>query len=283
MSSKWEDGNIKITFEKSKPGTYTVLLHINELSNASISNPHMIKATSFITNLNIQRVDKNTPLKYSGAYYWYARGNVNPKKVDGDFLYRLPVSPGKDYLVTKHYNVNEKYFGEESTNYHSYQFNAEKGDTVFAVRKGIVMEIEDGADPVASGSNVSYSTQRNSMIIEHEDGTMAWYGVLEKNSFMVKEGDMVYPHTPLALAGTYDMQEYQIRLRIYYLTYDNKVKFSREKGFKTSTEYIAPRFITANGILKLEHGKTYSSAVITEDIITKEMTRKEKKEYGKGQ
>ena len=38
------------------------------------------------------------------------------------------------------------------------------------------------------------------MIIEHEDGTLAYYNVLEKNSFMVKVGDIVYPDTPLALS-----------------------------------------------------------------------------------
>mgnify|MGYP003623678400 FL=1 len=97
---------------------------------------------------------------------------------------------------------------------------------------------------------------------------------------MVKEWDIVYPGTPLALAGTYDNKTFQVRVHVAYYIYDKSINAATVQEVKENVVrcYIEPVFATTQGDLRPVMGEQYT-AVETEAMVTKEMDRKELKNY----
>lgn len=254
-------------------------LTFNRLENAS---PTSYKGTLTSTKgklLNVRPIYPDRSIGYSYSYT-FIRGQLNPK-IDTGFVYLLPVSKGKTVEVLHHINLSSKYFGSvEPKNWKSFQFNVDPGDTVFSTRKGLVVEVKDGFDPENSTS-VSFSSKSNSLLIEHDDGTLAKYDVLKKGSFMVKAGQIVYPHTPLALAGTYDEKtKSQIRFMVYYLIEENleKPEKSGLASQKNFYAFINPVFHTAEGDTRLNARQNYTSDY-NDGHITRELGKREKKKF----
>lgn len=275
-----KDQSIDFFYEKNDFGSFFLNLTFNQLENAT--------PTSYKGNLNaysgkffsIRPLNSNSSIGFSYKYTWI-RGILNPK-IDTGFVYLLPVAKGKTVKALHHSNIDKKYFGGvEPKNWKSFQFDVEPGDTVFSARKGLVVEVNDGIDPDSSVS-VSYCTKSNSILIEHEDGTLASYYVLKKSSLMVKPGQVVYPHTPLALAGTYDVESNsQIRFYVYYLVEENlekpdKITFATKKNYYA---FVNPLFYTSEGNVCLEARQDYTSD-FKEEHILKELTKREKKKLG---
>jgi len=275
-----KDQSIDFFYEKNDFGSFFLNLTFNQLENAT--------PTSYKGNLNaysgkffsIRPLNSNSSIGFSYKYTWI-RGILNPK-IDTSFVYLLPVAKGKTVKALHHSNIDKKYFGGvEPKNWKSFQFDVEPGDTVFSARKGLVVEVNDGIDPDSSVS-VSYCTKSNSILIEHEDGTLASYYVLKKSSLMVKPGQVVYPHTPLALAGTYDVESNsQIRFYVYYLVEENlekpdKITFATKKNYYA---FVNPLFYTSEGNVCLEARQDYTSD-FKEEHILKELTKREKKKLG---
>lgn len=153
----------------------------------------------------------------------------------------------------------------------SYHFHCEKGDTVFAVRKGVVIKIEEPEEVVQS-AGVKYTNQHRHLSIEHEDGTVARYGQIE--NLMVETGDVVCPDTPLALASSFDYETYKFYLTISYrVGVPNTDRSGKEYPFA----YIDPIFSTTNGKMRLTHGGTYSPKV-DQELIEAEMSKRERKQ-----
>lgn len=272
-----DDRSVDFLFEKRDVGSFYLNLTFNRLENAS---PTSFKGTITSSQgklLTVKPLNPDRSVGYSYKYT-YIRGQLNPK-IDTGFVYLLPVSKGKTVKALNHFNINAKYFGSvESKNWKSFQFDVESGDTVFSARKGLVVEVKDGIDPNPS-VNVSYNSDSNSILIEHEDGTLASYSVLKKGSLLVKPGQVVFPHTPLALAGTYDVESNsQIRFYVYYLTEDNLEKSDRTTlaSKKNFYAFVNPLFFTLDGGVYLKSQQNYC-ADFKEEHITKELNKREKK------
>lgn len=272
-----KDQSIDFFYEKNDFGSFFLNLTFSQLENAA--------PTSYKGSLNASRgkffsirpLNSNSSISFSYRYTWI-RGILNPK-IDTDFVYLLPVAKGKTVMALHHLNINTKYFGSvEPKNWKSFQFDVEPGDTAFSARKGLVVEVKDGINPDSSVS-VSYNSKSNSILIEHEDGTLASYYVLKKGSLMVKPGQVVHPHTPLALAGTYDVESNsQIRFYVYCLVEENLEK-SEKSSFATKKNYYAfvnPLFYTSEGNVCLEARQDYTSD-FKEEHILKELSKREKK------
>lgn len=261
------DGTYDLYADVAKTGTFTVIIQFTRLQNLTGSGIEAIRSsgsasmgqeykTSIIGSgriMTLRPIDPTSPSYYSYNYS-YIRGKLNPK-VNRDFVYRLPVADGRKTTTV----ILPKRDSEENseTQNKTILFQMEAGDTVYAVRKGYVVDME------------------NSILVEHDDGSLAQYSDIPEESYFVKEGSMVYPDTPLGLAARVGHDNYLVRLSIYYLFNDKDFLGADILGpFKY--HYIDPIFSTKEGNVMVEYGKTYTS-VVTEEIITKEMSKREVK------
>lgn len=279
------DKSVTFRYENDIPGSVYVVLKFSDLTNASHGT---VKKTitgyiGEIVTLRPNRANENIGFAYS---YRTILGNANAKP-DTAFIYALPFKEGKTVKV-KNMNYLGTRFGDTGPkNWRSFQFLAQPNDTVYAVRKGMVVRIIDG-NHSDEAKEYSYNSKSNYVLIEHEDGTLAKYDVLKDNSFFVKVGDVVYPSIPLAIAGTYDLEENsQLRLTIYYLDgivkeIDFEDKSKEEFGNKTHMyAYIDPLFsVFGNEGLKLVANESYKS-VCNDALKEAEMSKREKKRLNK--
>lgn len=279
------DKSVTFRYENDIPGSVFVILKFSDLTNASYGT---VKKTitgylDELVTLHPNRPNENIGFSYS---YRTIMGNANAKP-DTTFIYALPFKDGKSVKVKNLNYLGTRFGNTEPKNWRSFQFLAQPNDTVYAVRKGMVIKIVDNNHSDET-KEYSYNSKSNSVYIEHEDGTLAKYDVLKNNSVFVKLGDVVYPSNPLAIAGTYDLEENsQLRLSIYYLDavvkdmdFDEKNK--EEFGNRTHMyAYIDPLFcVYGNDKLKLAANETYMS-VRNDALVEAEMSKREKKRLNK--
>jgi hypothetical protein len=199
------------------------------------------------------------------------------------FQYCLPFKDGKKVRLVESSNLNEKYFGaEKHESWKSYAVITKSQDSIFAMRKAIVIEIKNEFPTDTLAKGYIYTSKRNSITIEHEDGTYARYSGLKMNSMSVQLGDVVYPSTYLGVLDIFNNKDYVLHFNVYYLAkkdfvYDSKATL---RTLKTPYSYLIPYFHTKEGVTKIKNRETYT-AHHTPEIITKEMTKKEKKKYFK--
>lgn len=152
-------------------------------------------------------------------------------------------------------------------------FEMEKGDTVYAMRRGTVVRIEV-AERDSDAPKVSFTSKSTSLRIEQPDGSLAWYVCLDPGNLLVGEGDEVLPGTPLALAGSYDGENYKVSVQTYwYATNPDPVEYKKKPVVQRR---FFPRFATAEGVVCIEKG--IYQPVETEELVTREMTKKELKQ-----
>lgn len=103
------------------------------------------------------------------------------------------------------YNCNGvTYDGHRGTDYATWPFPWEMMDNddveVIAAAKGVILEKRDGHfDQSCDWNNKPW----NAVYVEHEDGSIAWYGHLKKNTLTTKAvGDTVFPGDFLGYIGS---------------------------------------------------------------------------------
>jgi len=283
VSSKRNDDNsITYNYEKEKPGNYLVYLNIQQISNAIPPRDRITISGQSGTLFTLKPISENAGINFRFTY-GYTRGKYKPKP-DFNFLYCLPFKNGKEIKVDELSTISESAGVSKPLNWKAFQFTtSSKSDSVFVARKGLVVEVVEKND---RDYNLEYSFKQeaNYVIIEHKDGTMARYDVLEKNSVIPEEGDLVYPGDFLAMAGTYDKRENkQLRFRVFYLNeLEDEVLWGSRKMSDGNSIYshLNPIFMTGDGPIRLKKGD-FITAVINEDLVTEEMTKREKKKRSK--
>lgn len=280
-ATRKEDNSVEISYQKYKPGTYTVVLKFSNLTNTTASNENAYTANNtngIITTLRPQ--NKNESIGYSYSYQ-YIRGELKPK-VNAKFEYVLPFKTGTNMFVHEAYFANSKYFGsQQPDDWKCYFFSTKKSDTVIAVRKGMVIDVEDRH--VGYTENTEFTTQQNEITIEHEDGTVMVYKGFQLNTITVKVGDKVYPGTPLGKTSIDNSgSRYSVSLTLFYLhSIDfESVKNSTLTKYKSLNKMITPFFKVSenDAAIILENNKSYT-AFCDEKMITKEMSKREIKKY----
>jgi murein DD-endopeptidase MepM/ murein hydrolase activator NlpD len=108
--------------------------------------------------------------------------------------YILPYPVGASFRLMQGYCYSEG----GHRNQLAYDFETPIGTPVIAARSGLVMEVrsdlpDDGKQPE--------SGQHNHIMIQHEDGTVAFYAHLKKDSILVEVGDRVWQGQPIAASG----------------------------------------------------------------------------------
>jgi hypothetical protein len=280
-----QDNSVTFNYEKKVPGSYTISVKLNNLQNAYESDYEGVINSYSGRLFTIKPTQRDQGITFSYSYS-YVRGNMNPK-VDTSFVYGLPFRKGKKIKPIELSFIGKTYFKDvEPKNWKAYRFSSQSPDTVYAIRKGIVVKIEDKYQPDTSMA-VDYTSKQNSILIEHEDGSMAFYAGFLQNSFLVKEGDTVYPQTNLGILGKFDSNKnYNLSVQIYFFTKIKMDEYLEKRSGQTLAkqrhfqEYITPTFLTMEGKIRLIPRKEYV-VEMNEEVLTKEFTKKELKNYKK--
>ncbi len=276
-----DDKSIDLNFEKTLPGSYYIVMEFSNISNC-YTNEYKGVITGYSGRLlSLKPINAQQGIGYS-LKYSAVMGVPNPK-VDSLFQYTLPFKIGKKVKIYEAGNIGEKYFGSEKpANWKSYVVHFKSPDTIFSMRKGIVVKLNNEYDDDASVAK-HYTSKRNSIIIEHEDGTFAEYKGFKKNSFKVKLGQIVYPQTQLGIVELFNKSEnnYRFDFCIYYLFNIKSIGNNEKQTFKNTAsrnKFVTPKFLTSDGITTVESNKEYTS-FFNETILLQEFTRSEKKKY----
>ncbi len=281
VDSRWVETSLEINAIKHTLGSYTLLLQFSELENTRQSPVYktvMRGASQKLLTVAPVQAERPVGCRYA---YSYIRGYRSPK-LDSAFIYRLPYSTMKGEAVRaiSLFNLNQRYFdGQPVRGWSAWEFRLAPGDTVFAMRKGLVVEMHDGEEPADEGIAATYRSRANYVLVEQPDGTLCRYEVLEKGSIAVRPGDVVYPGTPIARAGTYyEGGEYQVRIAVYFPDENPRFRQGDSKnGSAFEWVYYNPRVATAQGEIRLQHGRTYR-AVSSPELVQREMTKREIKQ-----
>jgi hypothetical protein len=143
------------------------------------------------------------------------------------------------------------------------------------MRKGIVVDIKNEFQNDTLLMKI-YTSNTNSILIEHEDGTYAIYKGFKRDSFKVRLGDIVYPQTMLGTLNWFNNESYILGFSIYY--FDKNLMFTTSsstlKKLKAPYIYITPLFYTKEGLIKIVPQSSFT-ADSNETIVMKEMSKKE--------
>jgi len=269
-----DDNSIDITYVKNKPGCYHMRYEFSSTKNTSSSGFEGNICNNSGTLIHLNPINSNEQINFTPDVF-YSLGILNPK-IDKDFTYVLPFKKGKTIQLFESYNIQEKYFETKKSNWKAYSIQRDVADTVIAVRKGIVVKIIDTFNASKTTIGKHFTSKRNSITIEHNDGTFAFYSGFEKNSIQVHIGQQVYPYTPLGTLSFYDQKKYNLGFYLYYNTKEITRKSVHEsfKGKESPYSYITPYFLTRDGLKKATNKSIYISE-FNGGILKKEFTKRE--------
>ena len=141
----------------------------------------------------------------------------------------------------------------DSVSWYVLRLKMKAGDTIYAARKGVVTELQDQNGANDAGQ-ISVSTE-NFIEIVQADCSFARYGILKKNSALVKPGQAVKAGQPIGLVGGDPFgRGSDLRFSVYYYQEENS---TAQNGGR---HYIIPQIWTKNnGKGRLKHGVIYTS------------------------
>jgi Peptidase family M23 len=191
--------------------------------------------------------------KYNSGFQ---KGCMRPV-ITRDFTYLFPISPGKEaqvYEMSPDKIKDSTSHMADSAYWYVLRLRMKSGDTIYAARKGMVNTVSD-----QNGANDAGQTSigtENFIEITQADCSFARYGILKKNSSLVKPGQSVKAGQPIGLVGgdAYGRGS-DLRFSVYY--------YQEENGSLNQVSvphYIIPQIWTkTNGKGKLKHGAVYIS------------------------
>jgi murein DD-endopeptidase MepM/ murein hydrolase activator NlpD len=124
-------------------------------------------------------------------------GNPKTAKPDTSFLYTLPGRKGYSFRILQ--GQDGSFTHNTDINRYAIDIAMPVGDTVYAAREGTVAYTF--AESSYGGNNEAYLDYANTIMIYHEDGTVAQYSHLKQNGVLVEIGTMVQVGEPIGLSG----------------------------------------------------------------------------------
>lgn len=232
-------------------------------------------ARTRLLTLSKQWTDQQSHFRYNTRYY---SGCLDTDPDDIEYL--LPFKEGTVARASELSYLGEMVNRESPDDWYSISFLTENNTEIHAARKGVVIDIKDGEnDP---GSNLLYTSNRNTITVVHDDCTFARYSAFRDNEIYVGEGDTVYPGQPLGImAGDEFELGNQIRMLVYYRNDESVVFDPMDAEGVSNWRYVKPLFrTTQNRSLHVTSGELYES-VHTEEVITAEMSRRERRNWSR--
>jgi hypothetical protein len=213
----------------------------------------------------ISAIDPQSPTQFNYNSR-YQKGCMHPA-VNRDFIYLLPITPGRDAQV---YEMSPEKIDTSSRGASSNKLPADKpadsaywyvlrlkmkaGDTIYAARKGVVTELQDQNG--ANDAGQSSIGRENYIEIVHTDCSFARYGILKKSSALVKPGQPVKAGQPVGLVGgdAYGRGS-DLKFSVYYYQEEHSASSPI-----TLLHYVQTLVWTKNnGKGRLKHGVVYTS------------------------
>lgn len=271
-----DDKSVVISAEKEYPGIQTVLIQFDRLENCNnVSPTERVEVRQSGPVLTLRPTDGQQYVRCSYTYRVFDFA-VDPK-VDREFLYRIPFSADRRAKANRTASDTRLLQGrdkkDEPIRLLGYRFELSPGDTIYAARKGRVVEVQLPKN-TKKRAELSYTRDHSMILVEHADGTVARYDSVE--DIQVEVGDMVYPFTPLGLVSSFDGERYFLAFGLFYRSSENSTE-----NHLFPLVYFAPRFATAAGDMELVSGDTCAPRV-DNALLSREMNKRERKMFGIG-
>ena len=273
------NNQVVLNYEKSYPGAITLRIEFSRLNNCLFQrqfNKVIDGQSGILCTLRPVDPEKRIQFRYR---YRYFRGallkNHQPYK-----KYLLPFPEGSKVTAEQLYNIEERYFGaKQPDNWYALRLFSDKPDTIHAVRTGKVIKVTKN---YPLNKSYHFTSNRNEVIVEHKDGTIARYVGFARDKIFMAPGNLVYAGEPIG-AMREKGQHAALDLFIYYIKsidfdFRGPQTFDRKK---VKHEYIEPPFIHADGASPLMPRRSFQ-VTHPEEAITAEMTRRERRKYRKG-
>jgi len=243
--NKNADNTVDFYYDKEAAGSFIVSLNFSKLENTEtkiVSKFNITANSGFLFKL--KPLDKNKKIDFFYSYN-VTQGYLNPI-LDPDVTYILPFKKGKKVKIF--WGTRP---GISPEKWKKYVVNSNNQDSVFAMRKGVVVVIRTLT--MFDKDEVTKETKKvllKEIVVEHADGTFASYSGIEENSIAVKIGQTVNPQSYIGLMDKLNGGRYSFTFDIYYHESD-------EKNDRGNLVAVNPNFLTQNGIEKLENKKEY--------------------------
>jgi len=242
----------RLTANNSSYYPYEVTIKFSHLKNL---RPTFVERTFYVepgSHLlqSFRRFDKNVDVgwQYNSQY----RLTLHKATYDSNFPYLFPVSEDAGFL-------NPCKCDEKLPCFYD-RFLIEEGDTVFCIRKGYVTAL-----PYME--KIDRLGKKSTLEVRHRDGSIMLYMPIYGDNFkpLVNPGACVYPGEPLGVVT----EESFLQLSLYHL-FDERISA------------LPIKYHTPKGLLlydAIPHADKVSKA---EEIITREMSKREKRRLKKG-
>ncbi|MDR0962602.1 MAG: M23 family metallopeptidase [Mediterranea sp.] len=266
-------GGYTFTASSNSYAPYTVTLKFTELKGAS-SPGTIIRTVHYgnnrLTALRPTRSGSDIEFRYS---YSWRKGDIH-KKGDRSYVYLLPLAPGKQTRIRQNISLDDFLSNDpvkkEQARAIGISFTTTSGDTIYAARGGLVTDTRDGGASTTAGKQ--YDANENYIEVFHKDGTFGRYRLFQNNGIFVDPGDNVVAGQPIGIAGAENYENGSF-FQFMVLCYE----------WEDDHTYIPLFYLGAGNEAVPETGRTYMVEPRPTDLVTKEMSRREKKKYAEKQ
>ncbi|MFN8211762.1 MAG: hypothetical protein U0T33_12475 [Bacteroidales bacterium] len=254
ISMDVEKSSSRVTFDAINKSylTYDFTIHFSALLNLSPNifeyHTKVYHGRNRICVFDVQ--DKSKSINYS---YGISFKLLPADKADLEFPYFIPIGEGK--IVS----FKEEKLGE-ATVYNLNKFKMSINDTVYAIRKGTVIALQDNK------TEVERFIKSSSLEILQNDGTIAIYLGLNPEVTFLKLGQVVYPGEPIGIISAAET------LTLYVVA-------PKENG---RAESLQIKYSGQDGSLLPASEIRKTKVVYLKSIMQKEMTSREIKKQEKG-
>ena len=160
-----ENNSVDFILEnKTRPGTLTVFLTLRDLQNCNTASGTFRYETRYTGTrlLSLRPADDTRGVRYGYSYRFFL-GPVD-KEPDTAFVYRMPTTVRWPVRVSRGVSVYDR-FRKEKKGALGLHFEMEKGDTVYAMRRGTVVEVGiPEREPDAPA--VSFTSESPDLLVE---------------------------------------------------------------------------------------------------------------------
>ena len=183
------------------------------------------------TNLAFELSPTDVNAKWSYSFTNYYKLGSNVAVHDETAVYQLPYLPGDRFIVTQAFNGT---YSHQGSNQYAIDWEMPENTLVCAARGGVVVKAKD--DSSQGGASIEFDRYSNYVLIRHDDGTLAQYCHLKKDSLAVTAGQRVATGEVIARSGSTGFSTGPHLHFCVFKTKDGRMRQSIPVRFRTSIE-----------------------------------------------
>ena len=138
-----EAGDLVVKAEKRRLGTYSAAIDFQNVQNLTVPSRYRvaIRSSGPLIVLKSRGYSQSTHCGWKSVFVLGDRS----AKPDTSFIYRLPFSPARGATEVRFAQEDKSLFFHTAPpkNWAAFCFFLNRGDTVYAIRKGLVVEIKE--------------------------------------------------------------------------------------------------------------------------------------------